>query len=93
MHVQPSSGDRCLIFGQTHSLFPYFTCANSEGSGEIAWMCRLARAFAGRLCDKYHDLMSWLICKQTTIIKTLINCTYNSCVSSFSGLRNCFMII
>ena len=25
-------------------------------------MRRLARAFAGRLCDKYHHLMSWLKC-------------------------------
>ena len=36
-------------------------CVHSEGSGETAWMCRLAWAFAGRLCDKYHNLMSWLI--------------------------------
>ena len=36
-------------------------CANSEGSGETAWMRRLARVFAGRLCDKYHNLLSWLI--------------------------------
>ena len=36
-------------------------CANSEGSGETARMRRLAWAFAGRLCDKYHNLMSWLI--------------------------------
>ena len=35
-------------------------CANSEGSGETARMRRLACAFAGRLCDKYHNLMSWL---------------------------------
>ena len=35
-------------------------CANSEGSGETAWMCRLTWAFSGRLCDKYHNLMSWL---------------------------------
>ena len=34
-------------------------CANSEGSGETAWMLRLAWAFLGRLCDKYHNLMSW----------------------------------
>ena len=34
--------------------------ANSEGSGETAPMRRLAWAFAGRLCDKYHNLMSWL---------------------------------
>ena len=36
-------------------------CANSEGSGESARKRRLAWAFAGRLCDKYHNLMSWLI--------------------------------
>ena len=35
--------------------------ANSEGSGETARMRKLAWAFAGRLCDKYHNLMSWLI--------------------------------
>ena len=36
-------------------------CANSEGSGETARMRRLVWAFAGRLCGKYHNLMSWLI--------------------------------
>ena len=35
-------------------------CVNSEGSGEAARMRRLAWAFAGRLCDKNHNLMSWL---------------------------------
>ena len=35
-------------------------CANSEGSGKTVRMRRLAWAFAGRLCDKYHNLMSWL---------------------------------
>ena len=34
-------------------------CANSEGSGETARMGTLAWAFAGHLCDKYHNLMSW----------------------------------
>ena len=29
-------------------------------SGETAWMRSLAWAFAVRLCDKYHNLMSWL---------------------------------
>ena len=42
------------LFGWTLRLLPYFMCANSEGSG-LAW------AFAGRLCDKYLNLMSWLI--------------------------------
>ena len=36
-------------------------CANSEGSGETAWMRRLTWAFTDRLCDKYHNLMSQLI--------------------------------
>ena len=41
-HTQPSSGARCLIVGRTLRLLPYFMCANSEGSGETAWMRRLA---------------------------------------------------
>ena len=51
---------RCLIFGWTLRLLPYFMCANSEGSGETVRMRRFAWAFAGRLSDKYHNLMSWL---------------------------------
>ena len=65
-HAQPSSGAKCLIFGRTFRLFPYFMCANSEGSSETARMRRLALAFAGRLCDKYHNLMSWLILQLTS---------------------------
>ena len=60
MHVQPSNGAKCLIFGRTLRQLPYFMCANNEGSGETVWMRRLAWAFAGRLCDKYHNLMGWL---------------------------------
>ena len=60
-HAQPWSGARSLIYGWTLRLLPYFMCANSEGSGETVWIRRLARAFAGRLCDKYHNLMSWLL--------------------------------
>ena len=59
-HAQPSSGARCLIFCWTLRLLPYLMYANSDGSGETARMRRLAWAFAGRLCDKYHNLMSWL---------------------------------
>ena len=65
-----------LIFGQTLHLLPYFMCVNSEGYGETVQMCSLtwtfavceqrrlwldcAWAFAVRLCNKYHNLMSWL---------------------------------
>ena len=64
MHAQPSSGARYLIIGQNLRLLPYFMCANSEGSGETARMHRLAWAFAGRLSDKYHNLVSWLKLKK-----------------------------
>ena len=60
-HAQPSNGARCRVFGRTLRLLPYFMWANSEGSGETTRMRRLAWAFAGRLCDKYHNLVSWLI--------------------------------
>ena len=60
-HAQPSSGARCLMFGLTLRLLLYFMCANSEHSGETAQMHRLAWALAGRLCDKYHNLICWLI--------------------------------
>ena len=36
-------------------------CTNSEGSGETARMRRIAWALAGRLCDKYHNLLCWVI--------------------------------
>ena len=64
-HAQISSGARCLIFSNTLHLLPYLVCANSKGSGKTARMRRLAWAFAGRLCDKYHNRMSWLICSPT----------------------------
>ena len=51
------SGARCLMFGCTLRLLPYFMCTKSKGSGETARMRRLAWAIAGRICDKYHNLM------------------------------------
>ena len=35
-------GSRCLIFGRTLRLLPYFMCANSEGSDETVRTRRLA---------------------------------------------------
>ena len=40
---------------------PCIEWANCKGSGETAWMLRLAWAFAVRICDKYHFHVSWLI--------------------------------
>ena len=57
-------------FGRTLLLLLYFMCANSEGSGETAQMRRLAWAFAGRLCDKYHNPMSWLKLWIGTLLKS-----------------------
>ena len=47
-------------------------------SAETAHMRRLAWAFAGRLRDKYHNLMSWLKCVNCT----LVGCSF--CLFSFS---------
>ena len=62
-HAQPSSGARCLDFWSEPSSTSdlYFMCVNSVGSSKTGGMSRLAWAFAGRLHDKYHNLMSWLI--------------------------------
>ena len=59
-HAQQFTGATSLIFGQTLRLLPHFMCANSKGSDQTACMRSLAWAFAVRLCDKYHNLMSWL---------------------------------
>ena len=40
---------------------------------ETAQVRRLAWAFAGRICDKYHNLMSWLISSIDQCLST-INC-------------------
>ena len=59
MHSHPVGLD-VWFFGRTLCLLPYFMCANSEGSDEAVRMRRLAWAFTGSLCDKYHNLLSWL---------------------------------
>ena len=58
-HTQPSSGARCLIFGRTLS---YTFILHVRTVNALARLRRLAGAFAGRLCGKYHNLMSWLEC-------------------------------
>ena len=40
--------------GRTFRLLSYYFHTSYEGSGETARMRRIAWAFAGRLCDKYH---------------------------------------
>ena len=38
IYTDLSSGARCLMFGRTLRLLPFFMCTNSEGSGETALM-------------------------------------------------------
>ena len=73
MHLQSSNGTRRLIFCWTLRLLPYLMCANRDGSGETAQMRRLSWVFAGRLCDKYHNLMSWLISCLNGHLNSLLN--------------------
>ena len=46
--------------------------ANSEGSGETARMRILAWAFADRLCDEYHNLMSWLVSYNRSVLQQIV---------------------
>ena len=59
MHSHPVGIDVWFLV-RPYRLLPYFMCANSEGSSKTVRMRRLAWAFAGRLCDKYQNLLSWL---------------------------------
>ena len=83
-HAQPSSGAWCLIFGWTLHLLPFCMCVNSKGSGETVRLRRLAWAFAGCLCNKYLNLMSWLNCFQWTFYRWSW-CNY--CHSKFADLN------
>ena len=60
MRSRPVGLDVWSLVG--HFVYFYTMCANSVGSGESARMHRFAWDFAGRLCDKYHNLMSWPKC-------------------------------
>ena len=42
-------------------LFVYFHTSCVRTAKALERLCRLSRVFTGRLCDKYHNLMSWLI--------------------------------
>ena len=51
MHVQLSSGDRGLRFGQNILPCPYVVPASNDGSGKTAVMCRLIRDFPAKIWD------------------------------------------
>ena len=68
---------------------PYFICANSEGSGETAWMCRLAWAFA--VAYVISTIISWagsnVICSfqlcilYVQFLMHYLKCVYMICLS------------
>ena len=53
-HAQPFRGARDLAFCLKVPLDSLLVWASSGGSGETAWMRRLARTFAARIGDKYQ---------------------------------------
>ena len=53
-HAQPFRGARDLAFCLKVPLDSLLVWASSEGSGETAWMRRLAWTFAARIGDKYQ---------------------------------------
>ena len=56
------------------------SCVRTVTAGETARMRRLAWVFAGRMCNKYNNLMSWLIC-QLVVLLRLVKC----CVLALHG--------
>ena len=85
-HAQRSIGTRCLIFGRTLRLLPYFMCANNEGSGETRG-CAGSPAFAGRLCDKYHNHMSWLICRSPSSFQKPLDHSKSNFMWDLHGIK------
>ena len=87
--------DQMFNFGRTLRVLPFFMCANSEGSGETARMRRLAWTFAGRLCHKYHNLMSWLYFNdlgRISIICYIYNSNWNSKFRPITSYRKLYVL-
>ena len=64
---------------------PYFMRANSEGSDETARMRRLTWAFDGRLCNKYHNLMNWLLFQ--IVLRTAVRTISGNVKNTLEDLR------
>ena len=75
--------DFCLKLPQG----PFYTCANSKGSGETALTRRLASAFDGHQCDNDTFPMCCLKCEQTAI--------YWNCIAVWRKIKHvpCLAII
>ena len=50
-------------FDQSLQLYPYFVCGYRQGFDKTVWIRRLVRVFADGICDKYQNLMNWLMCQ------------------------------
>ena len=79
VHVQPFREARDLVFCLKVPLDSLLIWASSEGSGETAWMRRLAWTFAARIGDKYQIRLTRPICltheyKCTTNVACTISC-------------------
>ena len=61
-------------------------CANNEGSGETRG-CAGSPAFAGRLCDKYHNHMSWLICRSPSSFQKPLDHSKSNFMWDLHGIK------
>ena len=61
-HAQPFRGATDLAFCLKVPLDSLLVWASSGGSGETAWMCRLAWTFASRIGNKYQIRLTRSIC-------------------------------
>ena len=83
MRSHPVGLDVCFFFCRTHSsTFILRVCKQRRLWRDCA---DFARAFAGRQCDKYHNLMSWLIwCRGRDV--------FFDCISSWSLSFHIYLI-
>ena len=60
-YTQPPSGTLSLTLAMHLHLQSFYVYVSSYASGKTAGVCRLVWAFTGRMFERYHNLMNWLI--------------------------------
>ena len=67
-YTQPHSGTISPTIGMHLHLQSFYVYVSSYAPGKTVRVCRLVWAFAGRMFERYHNLMNWLV-SLTTMLK------------------------
>ena len=84
-HAQPFRWARDLAFCLKVSHDSLLVWVSSGGSGETAWMRRLAWTFAARIGDKYQIRLTWSKCQHC--FANIILVYYCLCIGSGGNLK------